>query len=259
MSGKTLYDKLWSDHVVREYDDGAALIYIDRHLVHEVTSPQAFEGLKLARRPLWRTAANVAVSDHNVPTRNQHHVTDPVARLQLDTLKSNCSAHQLTHFDVGDPRQGIVHVMGPEQGLCLPGMTIVCGDSHTSTNGALGALAFGIGTSEVEHVMATQCLLQRKSGTMQVCFDGVPGEGVAAKDLVLALIGRIGAAGATGYSMEYTGAAVTRMGMSERMTVCNMSIEAGGRAGMIVLLTIPTPTPGWDAPTWEGALVNRKS
>ncbi|MCC6202152.1 MAG: 3-isopropylmalate dehydratase large subunit [Gammaproteobacteria bacterium] len=235
MAGKTLYDKIWDAHVVRTYDDGTALIYIDRHLVHEVTSPQAFEGLQLAGRKLWRRDANVAVSDHNVPTVDQRNVTDPIARLQLETLKANCGLHRITHFDVGDPRQGIVHVMGPEQGLSLPGMTIVCGDSHTSTNGALGALAFGIGTSEVEHVLATQCLVLRKAANMRVRFDGVPSTGVGAKDLVLALIGKIGTAGATGHSIEYAGSAIERMTLAERMTVCNMSIEAGARAGMVAV------------------------
>ncbi|MCP5145418.1 MAG: 3-isopropylmalate dehydratase large subunit [Gammaproteobacteria bacterium] len=235
MTGKTLYDKVWDAHVVKQYDDGAALIYIDRHLVHEVTSAQAFEGLQLAGRGLWRTHANVAVSDHNVPTVNQHDVRDPIARLQLETLKANCKAAGITHFDVGDARQGIVHVVGPEQGLCLPGMTIVCGDSHTSTNGALGALAFGIGTSEVEHVMATQCLVLRKARNMKIEFTGLTGPGVTAKDMVLAAIGAIGTAGATGCTIEFCGPSISRLNMAERMTICNMAIEAGGRAGMIAV------------------------
>jgi 3-isopropylmalate/(R)-2-methylmalate dehydratase large subunit len=230
-----LYDKIWDAHVVRDYDDGSQLIYIDRHLVHEVTSAQAFEGLALAGRAPWRRDANVAVSDHNVPTEDRAHVRDPVARLQLATLKANCQRHRITHFDVDDVRQGIVHVIGPEQGLSLPGMTIVCGDSHTSTNGALGALAFGIGTSEVEHVLATQCLVLRKARNMQVLFKGMPGPGVTAKDLILAVIGQIGAAGATGCTIEYQGELMGRLSMSERMTICNMSIEAGARAGLVAV------------------------
>ncbi|MBI4693299.1 MAG: 3-isopropylmalate dehydratase large subunit [Gammaproteobacteria bacterium] len=235
MSGKTLYDKLWDAHVVREFDDGSVLLYIDRHIAHEVTTPQAFEGLKLAGRKLWRTSATVAVSDHNVPTKDVFNVTDPVAKLQLETLKQNCRAHGVTHFDVGDIRQGIVHVTGPEQGWSLPGMTIVCGDSHTATNGALGALAFGIGTSEVEHVMATQCLVQRKAKNMRIEATGRLPRGVSAKDLILAIIGKIGTAGATGHTMEYLGEAFRALSMEERMTVCNMSIEAGGRAGMVAV------------------------
>ncbi len=235
MAGKTLYDKLWDAHVVLDYPDGSTLLYIDRQLTHEVTSPQAFEGLALAGRSPWRTAANIAVSDHNVPTENQMHVTDPIAREQLATLAANCRTYGITHFDVGDVRQGIVHVMGPEQGICLPGMTIVCGDSHTATNGALGALAFGIGTSEVEHALATQCLLLRKSRNLRIEVSGRLGPGVAAKDLILHVIGRIGTAGATGCTIEYTGEAIRALGMEERMTVCNMSIEAGARAGLVAV------------------------
>ena len=232
---KTLYDKLWDAHLVEEFDDGTALIYIDRHIIHEVTTPQAFEGLKLAGRGMWRVDATVATSDHNVPTENQHDVRDPIARLQLATLKDNCERYGITHFDVGDVRQGIVHVMGPEQGLSLPGMTIVCGDSHTSTNGALGALGFGIGTSEVEHVLATQTLVLRKTRAMFVDVAGRLPTGVTAKDLVLAIIGRIGTSGGTGYTIEYGGEAVRALSMEQRMTVCNMSIEAGARAGMVAV------------------------
>ncbi len=235
MTAQTLYDKLWHAHLVKTFDDGAALIYIDRHLAHEVTTPQAFEGLKLAGRPLWRSAATVAVSDHNVPTKDVHKVTDPVAKVQLETLARNCREHKITHFDVGDIRQGIVHVTGPEQGWSLPGMTIVCGDSHTSTNGALGAWAFGIGTSEVEHVMATQCLVLRKAKNMLIKVDGQLPPGVSAKDLALAIIGRIGTAGATGHTMEYAGSAISALSMEARFTLCNMSIEAGGRAGMVAV------------------------
>jgi len=235
MTARTLYDKLWDAHLVEQFDDGAALIYIDRHIAHEVTTPQAFEGLKLAGRGLWRRAATVAVSDHNVPTRDIHHISDPVAKVQLETLARNCREHRITHFDIGDVRQGIVHVTGPEQGWSLPGMTIVCGDSHTATNGALGALAFGIGTSEVEHVMATQTLVLRKAKNMLIEVSGTLRPGVSAKDLILAIIGRIGTAGATGHTMEYAGEAISRLSMEERMTVCNMSIEAGGRAGLVAV------------------------
>jgi len=231
----TLYDKLWDSHLVEPFDDGSALIYIDRHIAHEVTTPQAFEGLKLANRPLWRPAATVAVSDHNVPTKDVRNITDPVAKLQLETLAKNCREHKIIHFDIGDKRQGIVHVTGPEQGWSLPGMTIVCGDSHTATNGALGALAFGIGTSEVEHVMATQCLVLRKAKNMLIQVEGDLARGVSAKDLILAIIGRIGTAGATGHTMEYAGSTISKLSMEERMTVCNMSIEAGGRAGLIAV------------------------
>ncbi len=235
MAGKTLYDKIWDAHVVREFDDGSTLVYIDRHLTHEVTSPQAFEGLRLAGRDLWRVSATLAVSDHNVPTEDVFNVRDPIARQQLETLDANCSEFGVEHFRVGDPRQGIVHVMGPEQGICLPGMTIVCGDSHTATNGALGALAFGIGTSEVEHVMATQCLVLRKSRNMRIRAEGALGLGVTGKDLILHVIGVIGTAGATGHTIEYDGEAFRSLSMEARMTVCNMSIEAGARAGLIAV------------------------
>jgi len=235
---RTLYDKLWDAHIVEEFDDGTALIYIDRHIIHEVTTPQAFEGLRLAGRSPWRVATTKAVSDHNTPTVDVQNVTDPIARLQLDTLSMNCRKYGITHYDIGDVRRGIVHVTGPEQGWCLPGMTIVCGDSHTATNGAFGALAFGIGTSDVEHCIATQCLSLRKAKNMLIQVNGDLGTGVSAKDLVLAIIGQIGTAGATGHTMEYAGAAIRNMTMEERMTVCNMSIEAGGRAGMIAVDTV---------------------
>ena len=236
MSGKTLYDKLWESHLVREDKDGTALIYIDRHLVHEVTSPQAFEGLRLAGRKPWRSDTILAVPDHNVPTTDRAAgITDPVSRLQVETLDSNCSEFGITEFSMNDPRQGIVHVIGPEQGATLPGMTLVCGDSHTSTHGAFGALAFGIGTSDVEHVLATQCIIMKKSRNLQVRVDGRLADGVSAKDIVLAVIGRIGTAGGTGYTMEFTGAAIRGLSMEGRMTVCNMSIEAGARAGMVAV------------------------
>ncbi len=233
---KTLYDKLWDDHVVRSEDDGTALLYIDRHLVHEVTSPQAFEGLRLAGRKPWRTSSIVAVPDHNVPTTDRSvGITDPVAKLQVETLDSNCKEFGLTEFTMSDVRQGIVHVIGPEQGATLPGMTVVCGDSHTSTHGAFGALAFGIGTSEVEHVLATQCLMQNKSKNMLVSVDGKVGAGVTAKDIVLAIIGKLGTAGGTGYAIEFGGDAIRALSIEGRMTVCNMAIEAGARAGMVAV------------------------
>ncbi|MBN4063521.1 3-isopropylmalate dehydratase large subunit [Cardiobacterium sp. AH-315-I02] len=235
-SKKTLYDKLWDDHVVRREDDGTALLYIDRHLVHEVTSPQAFEGLRLAGRQPWRSGSIVAVPDHNVPTTDRSQgITDPVARLQVETLDNNCKEFGLTEFDMSDIRQGIVHVIGPEQGATLPGMTVVCGDSHTSTHGAFGALAFGIGTSEVEHVLATQCLMQNKSKNMLVSVDGHVSAGVTAKDIVLAIIGEIGTAGGTGYAIEFGGDAIRTLSIEGRMTVCNMAIEAGARAGMVAV------------------------
>jgi 3-isopropylmalate/(R)-2-methylmalate dehydratase large subunit len=235
MAAKTLYDKLWDAHVVRHYEDGTALIYIDRHLLHEVTSPQAFEGLKLAGRTPWRLDANLAVSDHNVPTIDRKHIRDPISRLQLETLDANCREFGIPQFSIQDIRQGIVHVIGPEQGFCLPGMTVVCGDSHTSTNGALGALAFGIGTSEVEHVLASQCLILKRSKNLLVQVDGQLGFGVTAKDLILAIIGAIGTAGGTGYTIEFAGEAIRALSMEARMTVCNMSIEAGARAGLIAV------------------------
>ena len=232
MTKKTLYEKLWDSHVVRQEPDGTCLLYIDRQLVHEVTSPQAFEGLRLAGRPLWRAGASLAVPDHNVPTTHRDAgISDPVSRLQVETLDQNCRDFGITEFEMDDRRQGIVHVIGPEQGATLPGMTVVCGDSHTSTHGAFGALAFGIGTSEVEHVLATQCLLQKKSKTMLINVDGKLAENITAKDVVLAIIGRIGTAGGTGYAIEFGGDVIGDLSMEGRMTVCNMAIEAGARAG----------------------------
>ena len=234
MAGKTLYDKIWDLHQVDQGADGTGLLYIDRHLVHEVTSPQAFEGLEIAHRPLWRKRSILAVPDHNVPTTGlEHGITDPVARLQVDTLNDNCDKYDLTAFRMGDVRQGVVHVIGPEQGATLPGMTVVCGDSHTSTHGAFAALAFGIGTSEVEHVMATQCLIQKKSKNMRVTVTGNVAEGITAKDIVLHIIGVIGTAGGTGSTIEFAGDAIAALSMEGRMTVCNMTIEAGARAGLI--------------------------
>jgi len=235
MSGLTLYDKLFDGHVVRTESDGTALLYIDRHLVHEVTSPQAYEGLRLAGRKPWRTSSIVATADHNTPTRDWHAgIRDPISRMQVDTLDANIKATGAkVYFPFRDRRMGIVHVIGPENGATLPGMTVVCGDSHTSTHGAFAALAFGIGTSEVEHVLATQCLLMRKAKKMLVRVDGRLREGVTAKDLVLAIIGRIGTAGGTGHAIEFAGSAIRALSMEARMTVCNMAIEAGARAGMI--------------------------
>lgn len=231
---KNLYDKLWDAHVVHSNEDGTSLIYIDRHLVHEVTSPQAFEGLRLAGREPWRRDTVLAVPDHNVPTTNRGlPIKDPASKLQLQTLDDNCSSFGITEFKLTDIRQGVVHVIGPEQGATLPGMTVVCGDSHTSTHGAFGALAFGIGTSEVEHVLATQCLVLKKSKSMLVSVTGKLGTGVTAKDLVLAIIGQIGTAGGTGCVIEFAGDAVTDLSMEGRMTVCNMAIEAGARSGII--------------------------
>ncbi len=233
---QTLYDKLWESHVVHTGDDGTTILYIDRHLVHEVTSPQAFEGLKLAGRQPWRLSANLAVADHNVPTTDRAMgIADPISRLQIETLDANAKSYGLTYFNMQDKRQGIVHVIGPEQGATLPGMTVVCGDSHTSTHGAFGCLAHGIGTSEVEHVLATQTLLAQKSKAMLVQIDGLMPAGVTAKDLVLAVIGKIGTAGGTGYAIEFAGAAIRNLSMEGRMTVCNMAIEAGARAGMIAV------------------------
>lgn len=236
MSKKTLYDKVWNSHVVHKRDDGMTLLYIDRHLVHEVTSPQAFEGLRLAKRDVWRRDSILATEDHNVPTTDRSvGIEDPVSKMQVDTLNQNCAEYSITQFPMHDVRQGIVHVIGPEQGASLPGMTIVCGDSHTSTHGALGALAFGIGTSEVEHVLATQCLLMKKSKNMLIQVDGSLAPGVTSKDIILAIIGKLGTAGATGYTVEYAGDAISMLSIESRMTMCNMSIEAGARAGMIAV------------------------
>jgi 3-isopropylmalate/(R)-2-methylmalate dehydratase large subunit len=236
LNSRTLYDKIWDDHVVYSEDDGTAAIYIDRHLLHEVTSPQAFEGLELAGRKVWRLSANLAVSDHNVPTTDRAHgIADPVSKLQVDTLDANCDRIGITQFKMNDRRQGIVHVIGPEQGATLPGMTVVCGDSHTSTHGAFGALAHGIGTSEVEHVLATQTLLARKAKNLLVRVDGKLARGCSAKDIVLAVIGKIGTAGGTGYTIEFAGSAIRALSMEGRMTVCNMAIEAGARAGLVAV------------------------
>jgi len=231
---QTLYDKLWAEHIVHQEDDGTALLYIDRHLVHEVTSPQAFEGLKLAGRKVWRIDANLAVADHNVPTTHRAQgIADPISRLQVETLDQNCAEYGITEFKMNDLRQGIVHVIGPEQGATLPGMTVVCGDSHTSTHGAFACLAFGIGTSEVEHVLATQCLLTKKSKNLLVRVEGECNPGISAKDIVLAVIGKIGTAGGSGHAIEFAGSAIRALSMEGRMTVCNMAIEAGARAGMV--------------------------
>ncbi|MDR5867016.1 3-isopropylmalate dehydratase large subunit [Halomonas koreensis] len=241
MAGQTLYDKLWSQHLVKERDDGTALIYIDRQLLHEVTSPQAFEGLRLAGRKPWRIDANLATPDHNVPTTLKERaegnagIEDPVSLIQVQTLDDNCNEFGIEEYRINDPRQGIVHVVGPEQGATLPGMTVVCGDSHTATHGAFAALAHGIGTSEVEHVLATQCLLAQKMKNMQVRVEGELGAGVTAKDIVLAIIGEIGTAGGTGYAIEFAGSAIRELSMEGRMTVCNMAIEAGARVGLIAV------------------------
>jgi 3-isopropylmalate/(R)-2-methylmalate dehydratase large subunit len=234
--GRTLYDKIWDEHVVHTEEDGTAVLYIDRHLVHEVTSPQAFEGLDLAGRKVWRISANLAVSDHNVPTTDRSHgIADPISRLQVDTLDKNCDRFGITQFKMNDKRQGIVHVIGPEQGATLPGMTVVCGDSHTSTHGAFGALAHGIGTSEVEHVLATQTLLARKAKNLLIKVEGTLPRGCGAKDIVLAIIGKIGTAGGNGHTIEFAGSAIRALSMEGRMTVCNMAIEAGARAGLIAV------------------------
>ena len=234
---QSLYDKLWASHVVRQDADGTALIYIDRHLVHEVTSPQAYEGLKLAGRKPWRVQSIVATADHNTPTKDwDQGIKDPIARLQVETLNANIKEYgALRFYPFRDENQGIVHVIGPESGATLPGMTVVCGDSHTSTHGAFGCLAFGIGTSEVEHVLATQCLVTKKARSMQVCVEGELGAGVTAKDIALAVIGKIGTAGATGHAVEFTGSAIRALSMEGRMTLCNMAIEAGARAGMVAV------------------------
>ena len=235
MSGKTLYDKLWDSHVVRQEEDGTCLLYIDRHLVHEVTSPQAFEGLRLAGRKPWRSDSIVAVPDHNTPTNHwDRDIEDPVSKRQVDTLDANIKqTGALIYFPFKHANQGIIHVIAPENGATLPGMTVVCGDSHTATHGAFGALAHGIGTSEVEHVMATQTLIQKKSKAMQIKVEGQLGAGVTAKDVALAIIGKIGTAGGTGYCIEFAGSAIRGLSMEGRMTVCNLAIEAGARAGII--------------------------
>ncbi len=238
MAGKTLYDKLWEAHEVKRRDDGSSLIYIDRHIIHEVTSPQAFEGLRLANRKPWRIDTNIATPDHNVPTTPERKggieaIVDQVSRLQVQTLDENCDEYGIVEFKMNDERQGIVHVISPEQGATLPGMTVVCGDSHTSTHGAFGALAHGIGTSEVEHVLATQCLVAKKMKNMLVRVEGQLPAGVTAKDIVLAVIGKIGTAGGNGHAMEFAGSAIRALSMEGRMTICNMSIEAGARVGLV--------------------------
>ncbi|WP_252092347.1 3-isopropylmalate dehydratase large subunit [Pseudomonas sp. MWU13-3659] len=240
MAGKTLYDKLWDAHEVKRRDDGSSLIYIDRHIIHEVTSPQAFEGLRLASRKPWRIDANIATPDHNVPTTPERKggieaIVDEVSRLQVQTLDENCDEYGIVEFKMNDERQGIVHVISPEQGATLPGMTVVCGDSHTSTHGAFGALAHGIGTSEVEHVLATQCLVAKKMKNMLVRVEGQLPVGVTAKDIVLAVIGKIGTAGGNGHAMEFAGSAIRELSMEGRMTICNMSIEAGARVGLVAV------------------------
>jgi 3-isopropylmalate/(R)-2-methylmalate dehydratase large subunit len=263
---QTLYQKIWQSHVVNQQDDGTCLIYIDRHLVHEVTSPQAFEGLRLAHRKVRRPDMTLAVADHNVPTTPDRAVgiREPESRQQIETLTDNVREFGIEYFDMDDTRQGIVHIIGPEQGFTLPGTTIVCGDSHTSTHGAFGALAFGIGTSEVEHVLATQTLIMKPAKTMRVDVKGKLGAGVTAKDLILAIIGAIGTAGGTGHVIEYTGAAIRALSMEGRMTVCNMSIEAGARAGLIApdkttfeYLKDKPRAPKGDA--WEKALAYWKT
>jgi 3-isopropylmalate/(R)-2-methylmalate dehydratase large subunit len=265
MAGKTLYDKLWDQHLVKMRDDGTALIYIDRQLLHEVTSPQAFEGLRIAGRKPWRLGANLATPDHNVPTTSLEResgiagIQDPVSRIQVQTLDDNCDHFGITEFKMQDQRQGIVHVVGPEQGATLPGMTVVCGDSHTATHGAFAALAHGIGTSEVEHVMATQCLIQRKMKNLLIKVDGELGQGITGKDVVLHVIGVIGTAGGNNCAMEFGGSAIRSMSMEGRMTMCNMAIEAGARVGMVAFDDITAeyvkgrpyaPTAG----QWEQAL-----
>ncbi len=233
-SPRTLYDKIWDDHLVHEAEDGTCLIYIDRHLVHEVTSPQAFEGLRMAHRQVHAPAKTLAVVDHNVPTTDRSKgIDDPESKLQVETLAHNAAEFGIDYFNETDRRQGIVHIIGPEQGFTLPGSTIVCGDSHTSTHGAFGALAHGIGTSEVEHVLATQTLIQKKAKNMRVTVDGKLPDGVTAKDVILAIIGEIGTAGGTGHVIEYAGDVIRDLSMEGRMTVCNMSIEGGARAGML--------------------------
>jgi len=236
MTSKTLYDKIWDSHCVKSNKNGFDLLYIDRHYIHEVTSPQAFEGLRISKRKPWRSSSNFAVPDHNIPTKDRDKgIADPISKIQVDTLEDNCDSFDVKKFSMNDPSQGIVHIIGPEQGLTLPGMTIVCGDSHTSTHGAFGTLAFGIGTSEVEHVLATQCLIQKRSKTMLINISGQLSKGITAKDLILYIIGKIGTAGGTGYSIEFGGSVIKSLSMEGRMTVCNMTIEAGARAGLIAV------------------------
>ncbi len=233
---KTLYDKLWNSHLVHSYENGLSILYVDRHLIHEVTSPQAFEAIKIANRELWRKEANLVVADHNVPTTDRSSgIKDLVSRIQVETLDSNVKKYGLTYFDMNDQRQGIVHVIGPEQGATLPGMTVVCGDSHTSTHGAFACLAHGIGTSEVEHVLATQTILVKKSKSMLINISGELLPGVTSKDLILSVIGLIGTDGGTGYVIEFSGSAISSLSVESRMTICNMTIEAGAKAGLIAV------------------------
>lgn len=265
MAAQTLYDKIFDSHVVRREPDGSVLLYIDRQLLHEVTSPQAFEGLRLSGRKPWRGVANLAVADHNVPTANiEQGITDPIAKLQVETLTRNCGEFEITEYGMGDIRQGVVHVMGPEQGFTQPGMTIICGDSHTATHGAFAAIAYGVGTSEVEHALATQTLSQTKSRNMQVLVEGKLGRGVTAKDIILAVIGEIGTAGGTGYAIEFAGSAIRDLSMEGRMTVCNMAIEAGARVGLIAVdqTTIDYLDGRPSSPTgeqWQQAVTHWKS
>ncbi len=234
--GQTLFDKVWQQHIVKENDDGSTLLYIDRHLVHEVTSPQAFEGLRLTGRKPWKVSAAVATPDHNVPTTDRDKgIADPVSRAQVEALDANCSEFGITEFNMNDIRQGIVHVIGPEQGLTLPGMTVVCGDSHTATHGAFGSIAMGIGTSEVEHVLATQCLIQKKPKVMCINVNGPLPAGITGKDVALYIIGKIGTAGGTGHALEFAGEAIQALSMEGRMSLCNMAIEAGARCGMVAV------------------------
>jgi len=252
--GSTLFEKVWNQHVVTQNDDGSTLLYIDRQLVHEVTSPQAFEGLRMTNRKPWRSNASMATPDHNVPTTGlEFGITDPVARTQVEALDSNCKEFGIEEFAMGDIRQGIVHVVGPEQGKVLPGMTVVCGDSHTSTHGALGAIAMGIGTSEVEHVLATQTLIQKKPKVMRINVEGDLPEGITGKDVALFIIGEIGTAGGTGYAIEFAGSAIRALSMEGRMTLCNMTIEAGARCGMVAVdeITIEYVKGRPSAPTGE--------
>ncbi|MBL4622047.1 MAG: 3-isopropylmalate dehydratase large subunit [Immundisolibacteraceae bacterium] len=265
MAAHTLYDKIFDSHVVRREADGSVLLYIDRQLLHEVTSPQAFEGLRLSGRKPWRGVANLAVADHNVPTTNiEQGITDPIARLQVETLTRNCGEFEITEYGMGDIRQGVVHVMGPEQGFTQPGMTIICGDSHTATHGAFAAIAYGVGTSEVEHALATQTLTQTKSKNMQILVEGKLGRGVTAKDIILAVIGEIGTAGGTGYAIEFAGSAIRDLSMEGRMTVCNMAIEAGARVGLIAVdqTTIDYLDGRPSSPSgeqWQQAVIHWKS
>jgi len=234
--GQTLFEKVWQQHIVKQNDDGSVLLYIDRHLVHEVTSPQAFEGLRMAGRKPWKTSAAIATPDHNVPTTDRDKgIEDPVSRTQVEALDANCEEFGITEFGMNDIRQGVVHVMGPEQGLVLPGMTVVCGDSHTSTHGAFGSIAMGIGTSEVEHVLATQCLIQKKPKVMRISIEGALPSTITGKDVALFIIGKIGTAGGTGFALEFAGEAIRELSMEGRMSLCNMAIEAGARCGMIAV------------------------